>query len=199
MLQVLFLVHSRDWDGIVQKVSFKKKHERRKKTFNNICKYDHPSDSLSVKIVCDLIGSQNKNRLQTKHFKFHIVISVVKIIHQRISVVLLFYVVRVIHFFPFHFSKAVTKICPTEIMQINGQSFIILLVFLFQSVRGNQNAAFDKNYSDRLTANYNQQSTLEVNNNEKKNTQTHSEKSIQKSISRGISCKQFFNLFRIDL
>ncbi|XP_055304728.1 uncharacterized protein LOC129569660 isoform X2 [Sitodiplosis mosellana] len=47
-------------------------------------------------------------------------------------------------------------------MQINGQSFIILLVVSFQSVRGNQNAAFDKNYSDRLTENYNQQSALEL-------------------------------------
>lgn len=43
----------------------------------------------------------------------------------------------------------------------------LLLVFLFQSVRGNQNAAaatFDKNYSDRLTENNNQQSSLEHNN-----------------------------------
>ncbi|XP_031636645.1 uncharacterized protein LOC116349381 isoform X2 [Contarinia nasturtii] len=42
------------------------------------------------------------------------------------------------------------------------QSVIILLVFLFQSVRAHQNAAFDKNYSDRLTGNNNQQSTLEL-------------------------------------
>lgn len=45
----------------------------------------------------------------------------------------------------------------------------LLLVFLFQSVRGNQNAAtaaatFDKNYSDRLTENNNQQSSLKHNN-----------------------------------
>lgn len=44
-------------------------------------------------------------------------------------------------------------------------SLLILLVVLFQSVYGNQNAvAFDKNYSDRLTANANQQSSLRQNN-----------------------------------
>lgn len=43
---------------------------------------------------------------------------------------------------------------------------VVLLVFLFQSVCGNQNAAFDKNYSDRLTETNNQrQSSLEHSNN----------------------------------
>lgn len=44
-------------------------------------------------------------------------------------------------------------------------SLTILLVVLFQSVRCNQNAAFDKNYSDRLTENNNQQSSQRLNNN----------------------------------
>lgn len=76
-------------------------------------------------------------------------------------------------------------------MKINGQSFIILLVVLFQSVRGNQNAAFDKNYSDRLTANYNQQSGPEVNteSNTKNNSSNSSERNMQ----------AILHLFRIDL
>lgn len=40
----------------------------------------------------------------------------------------------------------------------------LLLVFWFQSVCGNQNAALDKNYSDRLTETNNQQSSLQPNN-----------------------------------
>lgn len=40
----------------------------------------------------------------------------------------------------------------------------LLLVFWFQSVCGNQNAALDKNYSDRLTEPNNQQSSLQPNN-----------------------------------